>query len=156
VLPAEPLVEAGDAAAVREGAQLVAPADGRPGLAHHEPGQPPAAAVGPGGDALHVAGPQRAAAGAQGPVHHGRVRDQLAVLDGEHVHPAEGVVPVLLGEPSRAECRVQQPAQGPQLVLAQRRGRGPPQGDGGRAHAGTPPLARLASDCGKRKKPSGS
>ncbi len=111
VLPTQPLIEAGDRRAVRQGAQLVALLDDPVGFAQHQRGMALPAAVGPGRDPFHVAGVQWATLGDQPAAHHGRVRHDLAPFDGKNMEPAHGVVPVVLGEPI-PERLAEQPAQG--------------------------------------------
>jgi hypothetical protein len=69
---------------------------------------PPAPVAGPDGDSFDVAGAQRAAAVDQPALDDGAVADQRAVLPGQRVQAAEGVVPVRVVE-GAVERLVEQP-----------------------------------------------
>ncbi len=78
---------------------------------HDMSGVAAAPTVAPDGDAFHVAGVKRPTASSQCPGHHGRVGHDLAANERENKASADGVVPVILGEPSIERIQ-DQPAQG--------------------------------------------
>ena len=84
----------------REPAQLVVTSDDRVERLHHGAPMAVTLVLGPRRDRLEVPGAQGHAVEPQGALGHRPVRDELAVHPTQDVHPAERVVPVLLGEPS--------------------------------------------------------